>query len=82
MDPKAVLIIGNRNIEFPHVRNTEKDTKSDCFERIRRDSRNIEIVTFDELFERAFHMVFEKKLPEDWYNISPTEFKRDILNVR
>jgi hypothetical protein len=43
LDPKAVLIIGNRNEEFPHIRNSEFDMKSDCFERMRRDSRNIEI---------------------------------------
>ena len=81
LDPKAVLIIGNRNDEFPHIRKTEYDVKTDCFERIRRDSRNIEIITFDELFERAFHIVFLEKLPENWYNINPEDFKKDILKV-
>ena len=81
LDPKAVLIIGNRNEEFPHIRKTEYDVKTDCFERIRRDSRNIEIITFDELFERAFHIVFLEKLPENWYNINPEDFKKDILKV-
>ncbi|MCP4552150.1 MAG: DUF4263 domain-containing protein [Bacteroidetes bacterium] len=81
LDPKAVLIIGNRNVEFPHVRKTEYDFKTDCFERIRRDSRNIEILTFDELFERAFHIVFSEKLPEEWYKIDPENFKRDVLKV-
>lgn len=82
LDPKAVLIIGNRNLEFPHIRKTEYDIKTDCFERIRRDSRNIEIITFDELFERAFHIVFFEKLPENWYEINPEDFKKDILKVR
>lgn len=81
LDPKAILIIGNRNVEFPHIRKTENDIKTDCFERIRRDSRNIEIITFDELFERAFHIVFSEKLPENWYNINPDDFKKDILKV-
>lgn len=81
LDPKAVLIIGNRNEEFPHIRKTEYDVKTDCFERIRRDSRNIEIITFDELFERAFHIVFSEKLPENWYNINPEDFKMNILKV-
>jgi hypothetical protein len=81
LDPKAVLIIGNRNVEFPHIRNTELDIKSDCFERFRRDSRNIEIITFDELFERAFHIVFPHKIPTDWYGIKPEDFKRDVLKV-
>lgn len=81
LDPKAILIIGNRNIEFPHIRKTEYDFKTDCFERIRRDSRNIEIITYDELFERAFHIVFTEKLPKNWYEIEPEEFKSIILKV-
>lgn len=81
LDPKAVLIIGNRNEEFPHIRNSEFDMKSDCFERMRRDSRNIEIVTYDELFERAFHIVFSVKLPKEWYDLDPEIFKADILKV-
>lgn len=81
LDPKAILIIGNRNEEFPHTRNTENDIKTDCFERIRRDSRNVEIMTFDELFERAFHIVFTEKLPKNWYEIEPEEFKKSILKV-
>lgn len=81
LDPKAVLIIGNRNIEFPHIRRTEFDFKTDCFERIRRDSRNIEIITYDELFERTFHIVFTEKLPKNWYEIEPEVFKSTILKV-
>lgn len=81
LDPKGILIIGNRNVEFPHDRKTENEIKTDCFERIRRDIRNIEIITYDELFERAFHIVFLEKLPENWYNIEPSEFKTDILKV-
>lgn len=81
LDSKAVLIIGNRNDEFPHVRNSDFDTKSDCFERIRRDARNIEILTFDELFERAFHIVFTKKLPKDWYDLDSDSFKVNVLKL-
>lgn len=81
LDPKAILVIGNRNDEFPHIRSMEKDIKSDCFERIRRDNRNVEIITFDELFERAFHMVYQEKLPENWYNIEHIYFKKNILKV-
>ena len=81
LDPKAVLIIGSRNAEFPHIRNSEFDLKSDCFERMRRDSRNIEIVTYDELFERAFHIAFTDKLPKDWYDLDPEDLKRNVLKV-
>jgi hypothetical protein len=81
LDPKAVLVIGNRNLEFPHIRKSEYDIKTDCFERIRRDSRNIEIITYDELFERAFHIVFSEKLPENWYDFDSEDFKKEILKV-
>jgi len=81
LDPKAILIIGNRNMEFPHIRKTEYEFKTDCFERIRRDSRNVEIITYDELFERAFHIVFTEKLPKNWYNLEPDEFKKTILKI-
>ncbi|MCD4792160.1 MAG: DUF4263 domain-containing protein [Bacteroidales bacterium] len=81
LDPKAVLVIGCRNKEFPHIRNSVNNIKSDCFERMRRDCRNVEIITFDELFERAFHMVFQQKLPANWYDLNQRDFKNDILNV-
>jgi len=81
LDPKSVLIIGNRNEEFPHIRNSEFDMKSDCFERMRRDSRNIEIVTYDELFERAFHIVFTTKLPIEWHKLDHESFKKDVLKI-
>ena len=79
LDPRAVLIIGSRNDEFPHDRSSEHLIKSDTFERIRRDIRNIEILTFDELFERAFHIVYTKPLPDDWFNMDPTAFTSRVL---
>jgi hypothetical protein len=81
LDPKAILIIGCRNEEFPHLRKTMNDIKTDCFERIRRDSRNIEIITYDELFERAFHIVYPNKLPKDWYDLSSDNFKMNVLKI-
>ena len=74
-----MLIIGSRNDEFPHDRSSEHLIKSDTFERIRRDIRNIEILTFDELFERAFHIVYTKPLPDDWFNMDPTAFTSRVL---
>jgi hypothetical protein len=81
LDPKSVLIIGNRNVEFPHVRQNDLNVKTDCFERFRRDNRNVEIITFDELFERAFHIVYSDKLPLDWYNIPEDKFITETLKV-
>lgn len=82
LDPKAVLLIGNRSEEFPHNRNNENNLKTDCFERLRRDSRNVEILTYDELFERAYHIVFTTKLPKEWYNLGQEEFKKEVLHIK
>ncbi|MBC5836724.1 Shedu anti-phage system protein SduA domain-containing protein [Flavobacterium muglaense] len=81
LDPKSVLIIGNRNLEFPHSRNLDNEYKTDCFERLRRDIRNLDIITYDELFERAFHIVYNTKLPDDWYTIDEHIFIKDILKL-
>jgi hypothetical protein len=52
-DSKVVLIIGDWK-ELDNSKNTlEKNIKKKTFELFRRDSRNIEIITFDELLERA-----------------------------
>jgi len=68
IDPKTLLIIGNRKKEFPlHDRIDDNFTKSNTFERFRRSNRNVEVVTFDELFERAYHIVFTEKLPLNWH---------------
>lgn len=60
-DPKFIFIIGNKNKEFPKE-NTSPDniTKRDTFELFRRNNRNIEIITYDELFERAYYIVYNK----------------------
>lgn len=67
LDPKTIFIIGNRKTEFPHTQDNDSIIKSETFERFRRNNRNLEIITFDELFERAYHLVFSKKIVEDWY---------------
>ncbi|HNV29808.1 MAG TPA: DUF4263 domain-containing protein [Cyclobacteriaceae bacterium] len=67
LDCKTVFIIGNRHEEFPHNSNIDNILKSETFERFRRNTRNIDILTFDELFERAYHIVFQTKIEKDWY---------------
>lgn len=55
-DSKAILIIGNWNqIENDNPR--VKTTKEKTFELYRRDSRNIDIITYDELYEKACFIV-------------------------
>ena len=66
LDTKTVFIIGNRSKEFPHNDDPNCILKSETFERFRRNSKNIDVITFDELFERAYHIVFEEKIKKDW----------------
>lgn len=55
LDPKSILIIGSDS----QFEGTEKikQIKLRTFELFRRDSRNIEILTYDELYERAKFIV-------------------------
>jgi hypothetical protein len=55
VDPKSILIVGSSN----QFAGTEKESaiKLRTFELFRRDSRNLEILTYDELYERAKFVV-------------------------
>lgn len=55
-DSKVILIMGSWNQVKDDVDLTKK-TKIKTFELFRRDSRNIEILTYDELYERAKFIV-------------------------
>lgn len=55
-DSKVILIVGHWR-EIGECEGKEKDIKEKTFELFRRDSRNVEIITFDELHERADHIV-------------------------
>ncbi len=57
-DPKVFLVIGNLGKEVLEETNlSKKDLMLDTFELFRRDSRNVEIITYDELYERAKFIV-------------------------
>ena len=58
IDPKALLIIGQTS----QFKGSDRDSriKAKTFELYRRNSRNIEIITFDELYERASFIVNNK----------------------
>lgn len=57
-DSKVLLIFGHWNELSAGVSTTfEKEIKKKTFELFRRDSRNVEIITFDELFDRAKFIV-------------------------
>lgn len=58
LDPKVILIIGDLQTELQRI--TEdyyQELAIDTFELFRRNNRNIEIITYDELFERAKFIV-------------------------
>ena len=55
-DSKTILIIGNWR-EVENCNDLEKEIKEKTFELFRRDSRNVEILTYDELYERAKFIV-------------------------
>lgn len=67
IDPKTVFIIGNRKVEFPHDLDSIHHFKSQTFELFRRNNRNVDVVTFDELFERAYHTVYGDIIQQDWF---------------
>lgn len=58
-DSKVILILGNWN-QIKNDVDLAKRIKIKTFELFRRDSRNVEIITFDELYERAYFIVYEK----------------------
>lgn len=63
-DSKVILIIGDWT-ELKNADSTqESEIKKKTFELFRRDSKNIEILTFDELFERACFIAEGKKEPD------------------
>lgn len=60
-DSKVILIIGDWSELNKSGSTQESNIKKKTFELFRRDSRNIEILTFDELFERACYIAEGKK---------------------
>lgn len=77
-DVKTIFIVGCRYKEFPHNRDQVTLTKSKTFELFRRNNRNIDIITYDELFERAYHIVFSDKLANNWFTDDNFDIKTDI----
>ncbi|GAQ12510.1 hypothetical protein MODO_0145 [Myroides odoratimimus] len=61
-DSKCILVVGNLNKEVEKSQDSSqiKEIKRKTFELFRRDSRNIEIITYDELYLRAYHICYKK----------------------
>jgi len=56
-DSKTILVIGSWDELKSCDNDLERKMKTKTFELFRRDSRNVEILTFDELYERAKYIV-------------------------
>jgi hypothetical protein len=57
-DSKVILIFGHwAELSTDSSTTLEREIKRKTFELFRRDSRNVEIITFDELFDRAKYIV-------------------------
>jgi Domain of unknown function (DUF4263) len=61
ISPKGILIIG-RIQEFENDMN-----KRNMFQNFRQNYTNIEIITYDELFKRAYYIVHQTKMPGDYF---------------
>lgn len=58
IDPECIFLIWNKNKEIPEdSSHSEIHTKRDTLQRFRMNSKNIKIMTFDELYERAKHIL-------------------------
>ncbi|MDP1702104.1 MAG: DUF4263 domain-containing protein [Aestuariivirga sp.] len=62
-DAKIILIIGSKECFNSSGTPRDQEIKLDTFELFRRENRNIEILTFDELYERAEFIVRHHQEP-------------------
>jgi Domain of unknown function (DUF4263) len=69
-DSKVILIIGSWN-ELAEDSPKTKAIKERTFELLRRDSRNVEIITYDELFDRASFIIHDGKKEEEEFDDLP-----------
>ena len=74
-DVKVIFIIGCRYKQFPHNKQIDNQIKSKTFELFRRNNRNVEIITYDEVFERAYHIVMSEKIPDNWFDNKDFDIK-------
>lgn len=72
-DSKVILIMGHWNELDASSTTLEREIKKKTFELFRRDSRNVDILTFDELYDRATYIVQENKTKSDEIIIDDSE---------
>lgn len=63
IDPQAIFIVGNKEREIPRgSRLVDVLTKRDTLERFIKNNRNVNIISYDELYVRACQIAQEKPL--------------------
>lgn len=64
IDPQVIFIIGNKDREIPKdSADIDVRTKRDTLERFIRNNRNVNIISYDELYRRAYHIVYGELPP-------------------
>ena len=64
IDPRVIFIIGHKEREIPRSSpHIDVRVKRDTLERFARNNNNISIVTYDELYRRAFHVAHGENPP-------------------
>lgn len=66
ISPKGILVIGKMK-EFENELH-----KRNIFQHFRRNNSSVEILTYDELFKRAYYVVFQERMPNN-YLVSGSE---------
>ena len=62
IDPQGIFIDGNKDRELPQTsRDADVWAKRDTLERFIRNNRNINIISYDELFKRAYYVAYHRQ---------------------
>jgi hypothetical protein len=74
VDPQMIFIIGHKKREIPKTSSlSDIRDKRDTLERFIRNNRNVNIISFDELYVRAYHIVFGTAPSEEQEPAGTTE---------
>lgn len=61
IDPRTIFLYGNKDLEMPpDAKDISTIVKRDTLERLSRDNRNVMILSYDELYRRAYYIVYGK----------------------
>lgn len=65
IDPQVIYIVGNKEREIPrNSREVAVELKRDTLERFIRNNRNVNIISYDELYKRAYQIAQGEAPPE------------------